>query len=1215
VSSDSRDEVQGVDRDARSVAGSKRYWAFISYSYADRAWAYWLHKSLERYRIPRRLVGVSTSSCAVPTHLVPVFLDRIELAAGHDLDTSILDALSEAHSLIVICSPSATRSERVIQEIKSFRDVNPRRVLSLIVAGRPNAAQRGGSATEECFPAPLRGGSETVDDAVRVPLAADVRPGKGGRQEALLKMIAGVLDVNLDQLRQRDLQRRRRKWMVTSAVSLIVMVCALALAFYAWNQRNAVIEAQSELLTQTAFEYLRENDVSGAQSIILEVLKRRAKPPYSSAEVNVFEEIRAADPELAVLAGHGNRVGSAVYSLDGTRIVTASNDKTARIWDAQSGAQLAILYGHTDRVDSVAYSPDGKRIVTASSDKTARIWDANTGLLLAVLSGHRDVVRAAGFSPDGARVLTASYDNTARLWDSESQKLLAILAGHTGRVTAAAFSADGSRIVTASDDKTARLWNGVTGTPITVLSGHLDSVLRASFSPDGRRIVTASQDKTARIWDTNTGAQLAILLGHSDTVRAAAFSPDGTRIVTTSQDGTGRIWDTRTGTEVAALNGHSSWVISAAYSPDGTEIATTSADQTARIWDARTGAPLAILSGHTDHVLTAAFSPDGRHVLTSSEDYTARIWQAVAGGPLQVFAGHSALVDVNYSPDGAHIVTASYDKTARIWDARSGTQIISFIGHREPLNGAAYSPDGKQIVTASRDETARIWDARTGAPLVVLAGHRSSVEGAAFSPDGTRIVTASQDNTARIWDATGQQLAILAGHGDRVNKAAFSPDSERIVTASFDRSARIWDARTGVLVAVLSGHTGTVNSATFSPDGGRVLTAADDKTARIWDARTGEQLAVLAGHRDKVASAAYSRDGTRIVTASNDKTARIWDARTGNELAVFSGHTEIVMDAAFSPDATRIVTASFDNTARIWAVDAANLSAQLAWYGAAQFDPLSDQERAQLGLSPNSRDREWPASATPCDRSAAAFYDPDRWARGVAQMAIASDVAEANCALSAERDGREARWTYQEGRALLAKHDVQGAIREFQVALSEGHRAARIDLADLLVDDALGVVDPRRAASLYEGAWRSGVPIAAFKLGQLYEKGAHEADTAATVAFHGDLAKAWYWYEQGADAGEPNALARFAQRDEQTAAAETSPSQKNALLLQAFSYYAAASDRAGREDWPENVWSSWRYRRATLARVLAREGLIEPVANAYQSVLAAKNPAVSAASP
>ncbi len=117
---------------------------------------------------------------------------------------------------------------------------------------------------------------------------------------------------------------------------------------------------------------------------------------------------------------------------------------------------------------------------------------------------------------------------------------------------------------------------------------------------------------------------------------------------------------------------------------------------------------------------------------------------------------------------------------------------------------------------------------------------------------------------------------------------------------------------------------------------------------------------------------------------------------------------------------------------------------------------------------------------------------------------------------------------------------------------------------------------------LYTQAWQSGVPIAAFNLGQLYEFDAHGSDVAGTIGLSPDSAKAWLSSKKGADAGEPNALARFAERDERDAVAENNPSKKNALLLQAFSLHAAAAPRAHDEDWPDDAWRNWRDRRATL---------------------------------
>jgi TPR repeat protein len=132
--------------------------------------------------------------------------------------------------------------------------------------------------------------------------------------------------------------------------------------------------------------------------------------------------------------------------------------------------------------------------------------------------------------------------------------------------------------------------------------------------------------------------------------------------------------------------------------------------------------------------------------------------------------------------------------------------------------------------------------------------------------------------------------------------------------------------------------------------------------------------------------------------------------------------------------------------------------------------------------------------------------------------------------------------------------------------------------------------------------WQDGVPIAAFKLGSLYEHGTQERGNAANAVFHPDASQAWDWYRRGADMGEPNALARLAERDEIAALSAAGPS-RNDSLLQAFSLYAAAAERAGAEGWPDDAWKHWRYRRASLARVLAQQGLMQQAADTYGAVI------------
>ena len=222
---------------------------------------------------------------------------------------------------------------------------------------------------------------------------------------------------------------------------------------------------------------------------------------------------------LRLMAPPSRRTASASSPPQTTRPRGCGTPLPARkLSKSPSCADITIKFG------SAAFSEDGKRVVTASNDRTARLWDAATGKEVAVLRGHDAAVKAAAFSPDGERVVTASDDKTARLWDVATGKHLAVLR-HDATVEEAAFSPDGKRVVTASYDKTTRLWDVATGKEVAVLRGHDDAVESAEFSPDGKRVVTASDDKTARLWDATTGKQLAVLAPRCSETLSTPASP------------------------------------------------------------------------------------------------------------------------------------------------------------------------------------------------------------------------------------------------------------------------------------------------------------------------------------------------------------------------------------------------------------------------------------------------------------------------------------------------------------------------------------------------------------------------------------------------------------------------------------------------------------------------------------------------------------------
>ncbi|HJW05308.1 MAG TPA: TIR domain-containing protein [Rhodanobacter sp.] len=230
-----------------SATPACRYRAFISYSHRDKAWAGWLHRALETYAVPKRLVGQATAFGEIPARLAPIFRDRDELASATDLGRKVNEALAQSESLLVICSPHSASSRWVNEEVLAFKRLGrSERIFCLIVDGEPGASELPGRAAEECFAPALRhplGADGELSHQRTEPIAADVRPGKDGKANAKLKLIAGMLDVGLDVLKRRELQRRARRMAALATLALIVMAGTTALAITALIARHAAVVA------------------------------------------------------------------------------------------------------------------------------------------------------------------------------------------------------------------------------------------------------------------------------------------------------------------------------------------------------------------------------------------------------------------------------------------------------------------------------------------------------------------------------------------------------------------------------------------------------------------------------------------------------------------------------------------------------------------------------------------------------------------------------------------------------------------------------------------------------------------------------------------------------------------------------------------------------------------------------------------------------------
>ncbi len=289
-------------------------------------------------------------------------------------------------------------------------------------------------------------------------------------------------------------------------------------------------------------------------------------------------------------------------------------------WEGQ------VFTGHQRYVTAISCNHDGRWILSASEDKTLKLWDVKTGSELKSLTGHGAVVTCVCFSQDGRRALSGGEDNTLRVWDLDQGRCLQTLEGHTAYVTSVVMSQDGHYALSGSyHDRSLRLWDLQAGSCLHTFSGLKTGVTGIQLSKDERRLLTSGH-QILQLWDLATGQSIHDFEGVRDTVRSVSLSPDGRYALTGSYDATLQLWDLETGTCLRTFEGHTSWINSVALSADGHYALSGSHDQTVKLWDLRSGQCLRTFEGHQAAVNSVEFSPDSRYAISGGRDRLIKLW-------------------------------------------------------------------------------------------------------------------------------------------------------------------------------------------------------------------------------------------------------------------------------------------------------------------------------------------------------------------------------------------------------------------------------------------------------------------------------------------------------------------------------------------------------------------------------------------------------------
>lgn len=909
-----------------------KYWAFLSYSHNDKKWGDWLHKALETYRVPRRLVGKDSSDGKIPKRLFPIFRDREELRVSADLGTNINEALRQSRYLIVICSPHAAQSRWVGQEIVEFKKLEREdRILALIVAGEPNASdgKSGFVPEDECFPKPMRyrlaANGELSTDPTE-PLAADVREGKDGKDNAKLKLLAGLLGVNYDDLRQREHERRLRRARGIGLAAILLTAIFAGLAFWATMQKRQTQRLLVASDTNRAEELFSKDDSSSALVFLARAVQQDPDRNSAAADRLWFALTERAWPlPLSAPMRHQGKILSACFSRDGTKVLTASQD-TARVWDLNSGIELCVLkhdcLNKTLRdpclVGQAIFTSDGSRVLTICSDGKARLWNAISGEIIPNWTvQHGREINSVAVDSTCRYVATGSADGTVRVSDMANAKLIAPEMQYPENVHTLAFAPSDETLLLSVSGNIATLSKLPEGRAAFELH-HEAAINSAEFNPKGDRVVTADEDGTCRLWDVSTGKKTGELK-HDTEVRRAIFSPNG-ELVATLAGLQLCLWQIGETPICKQKLDHDSDVTHARFGRDSLVIFSGTDKGRIQAWNVATGQPIGEpIRADGDSILD--LDSQGKRLLVAAAKGTARVWKPAPRYPIGDRFFHSAGVQ-SITVSQAGLLTTSADNTACLWDlAKRETSPKRF--HETDVLCAAFNADGKYVVTGNAEGAARFWLTTSGEPFGKLLRTGGAVAKVAFSPDGNLLATATDDGVAQFWDlGSFSEKGKPMTHAPGITSIQFKADSKLFLTVGADSKVQCWRAGTGEPMRTPLSDQRDFTCARFAPNKdfiatGSIATGLRRGTAQIWPVTSGNPID-LPFYDSRVTDVCFSPDGRYLAIASDAGQVMVWDVGRSRPVGTPKYHASPVVVVQFSPDSSRIATGCKDGTVQLW---------------------------------------------------------------------------------------------------------------------------------------------------------------------------------------------------------------------------------------------------------------------------------------------------------
>jgi WD40 repeat protein len=667
---------------------------------------------------------------------------------------------------------------------------------------------------------------------------------------------------------------------------------------------------------------------------------------------------------------HEKELNDLSFSRDGSRVLTASQDGTARWWNTLNGKEMARLSHEIPQLKfarllgygsvwKATVNSDGTRIATIPAGKNiAVIWDAESASELYRVV-HSDQIYDVAFSPDGKYLATGGKDGTLRLWNATTGNEIKHF-NYDGTVDRVVFSPDGRFLAsTARLSKNAFgwseivVWDALTGRRMQQFGGHPGWYTDIAYSSDDHLLATSSSNGVATLWEGQSGRE-QVRLEHSGPVLSLAFTPDTKYLTTESRLTTvspqqAQVWDWATEKNIGSLS-EGGGVVFMIGSEDRNRVITRGIDDTVRIWDAETGR--ALYHFHFEAMHGFALDDDGKHIAVPEEaDMTIHVRRLASDSVVARLTYEGKLHQFSLGPKAKLLaaVITSESENIWIWDVASETVmaklspcidvpegVTRMFGAKTPMvDSLAFSPSGTLLAAGGRfGGKVCVWNIERQELIGQVSSKVSPVSPVIFrfSPDGRRMVTIHGfDNVLRIWDIQSFEKPVFQierGKSGAISALVFSPDSSRLAFAIW-QSTQVWEIETQTLLFNFT-HDEWSNDISFSADGRYLATAGADMAVRIWDLNSGIERLKLP-HLSDVAKAHFSPSGRVLLTKERKHgigIARGWDSGTGEELFRFS-HGATIDGVVYNQNGSHVAT-KIGALVQVWHVQTAKKVAEFS---------------------------------------------------------------------------------------------------------------------------------------------------------------------------------------------------------------------------------------------------------------------------------------------